>query len=981
MSTVTLNNAKGAGDFLRLRFWGTVLLMLGALLAFSAGSAFAAPLAGTAIGNQASASYKDFNNVDRITVSNSVSTLVTAVGVATLTQSQTKLAAPGQTIDFPHTIVNNGNAPDTFAVTIGAVVTANAFVTAPTIYPDGNCDGVADSNSVVSSVGPLAPGGQGCFVVRVTAGTTSAASGSWAVNFNSGVAGATLTGNPNTDTITISANAVINVSKSISISTGPSGTIATYQLTYRNTGTVSSGNVVIADKLPSGATYVAGSGRWSVTTGTALTDAQTDTQGTSPNSIDYGFNGAITGGPLVTDGSVVAIIERVDPGVQGIVEFQVTMNGTVPTVNNQAKWCYSDVGTGGTIIAGGGAEVTSCTNIRGTFGAGALVGSDILTVTGAGNTNQSNVVPFYIPSVGVNGNIRITDNAANTDGTNPATTAASTLIVNPSATNGDDVTHATAGQGTLATWDAYVLNNGGSTDTINITVTSSTGAAPNFPAGTSFLLFRNDNATPLTDSNSDGTVDTGPLAPGIQYRIRVVAVLPPSAGQGNYDAIVQAQSTNVNSGVAGTYTNTVALRAAVVGSRVDLTNYNLGGGGQSAAGGAAITTVTANPGTVATFGLIVTNTGSVHDTYDLAYNVGNGAYNAASPYAFTTPGTLPTGYAVAFHLDNGATCAVADRGAQVSNTGVIAPAALKRVCVLVTVPNGAPVATTQFFFRALSPTTFSGDFLLSSGDVKRDDLTINSFRSVAIAPNNSGQGFPGGSVQYCHTVTNAGNTSESALVITQSNQSLNGTSGWGQFATFYRDTDNNCVLSAAEAGTPVTVSANVAALAAGASANYIVVVQVPGAAAAGQTNVSTFTLSGAPTITNAVVTDTTVVVIGQVSLVKDQVLDTTGSACSTAFVAATLDALTGFTQAQLSAAPNTCIIYRVRATNVGTQTVTAVTINDTAPPNSTRHATAVSGATNACTPGAPAAPDVNCTIATLSGGATTTMYFRVRINP
>ena len=36
MSTMTLKNAKGEGDFLRLRFWGAVLLMLGALLALGA---------------------------------------------------------------------------------------------------------------------------------------------------------------------------------------------------------------------------------------------------------------------------------------------------------------------------------------------------------------------------------------------------------------------------------------------------------------------------------------------------------------------------------------------------------------------------------------------------------------------------------------------------------------------------------------------------------------------------------------------------------------------------------------------------------------------------------------------------------------------------------------------------------------------------------------------------------------------------------
>jgi uncharacterized repeat protein (TIGR01451 family) len=411
-----------------------------------------------------------------------------------------------------------------------------------------------------------------------------------------------------------------------------------------------------------------------------------------------------------------------------------------------------------------------------------------------------------------------------------------------------------------------------------------------------------------------------------------------------------------------------------------MTNYPGGGGaGQDNGTGGVVTTKTANPGSLATFGLTVTNTGSVADSYDLSYNVGSGVYNNTAPFAFTTPGALPSGYSLAFFIDGGSTCSDAQRGAQVSNTGVIAPLGAKNICAMVSIPNGASVTTSQIFFRVLSPTTFSGNFTLSSGDVKRDDLTINSYRSVAITPNNSGQVFPGGSIQYCHTVTNGGNVSET-LTVTQTAQSLFTASvpGWAQFATAYVDTNKNCILDGTENTAPLTLTVvNAQAYAPGATTNFIVVVQAPSSAAAGQTNANIFTLTGSTT--TQVATDTTTVVVGQVQLVKDQVLDAT---CLTTLNAATLDAITTFAQTQITtgAVPGACLIYRVRATNVGTQTVTAVTINDVAPPNTSLSGVAVGGATNLCT-ASTSSPNVSCTIASLSGGATTTMYFRVQITP
>jgi len=1025
MSTMTLKGAKGEGDFFRLRFWGAVLLVLGALLALGAFPAHAAPLAGTSIGNQASASYTDANAVSRITVSNSVSTIVQAIGSASLTQSQTKVGAPGQTIAFAHTITNTGNGPDTFAVSLGAKVDnvggpTGAFVTAGTgVYADANCDGVADNNTVVNSIGPVAPGGQSCFVTQVTLGTTAGNDSQFSVNINSSIAGALISPFTNTDRVSISANAVINVSKSVDISTGPSGTIATYTLTYRNTGTVSSGNVVIADTLPSNAGYIVGSATWSGFVGTTLTDNELDgLQGTAGNQIEWGLVGqtAVANSGVTVGGTVYAILERVDPGVQGTIQFRARLTGTGPlTINNSANWCYSDIGTGGTIVPAstGTLAAGSCFNVRASIGAGAAALTNFTALNGithSGNTNKSNIVPFFIPSVGATGNLVYNDAGATLPGTTnggnattaadgaitPATSLALLQAINDS---NNDIAVATAGQGTVASWDTTVWNTGSGTDSFNIYVPTSGTAVNNFPAGTSFLLFRNDGFTPLTDSNNDGVLDTGPVANGSRYMVRVVAILPPS-GVGTYEAIVTAQSSNTP-----TATNSVGVRVRVLGSRVDLRNNpftgtsssdGTGNGGPAGFGETLAVTggiVSANPNSLASFLLSVDNTGAVPDSFNLSWNATSGNYTTLD--AFTTPNALPNGFVVKFYrtIGNAATCATADLGPEVSNTGVIQPGGPRQnYCAVVTVPAGATAASYELFFRAVSPTTWNGNPQTSSGDVLHNRLTVNLLRSVAIAPNNSGQGFPGGSVQYCHTVTNSGNSNETGLSVVQSAQSLNGTTGWGEFATIYRDSNDNCVLDGTENATPVTTPLTLGIVTAGASVRFIVVVQVPGAAVAGQTNISTFTLtsSNGATVTQAIATDTTNVVLGQVSLVKDQRLDPTGVACSTTFDATTLEAAPFaalFTQTQITtgAVPGACIIYRVRATNVGTQSVTNVTINDVAPPNTTRHANAISGATNSCTPDTPApvavAPAVKCTIATLTGGSTTTMFFRVKIDP
>ena len=80
-------------------------------------------------------------------------------------------------------------------------------------------------------------------------------------------------------------------------------------------------------------TYVAGSGRWSVTGATILTDVTADLQGGGP-TINYS----------VTGNTVTSIINTVAAGQSGTVTFQVNINAglTAGTLNNTANYAYND---------------------------------------------------------------------------------------------------------------------------------------------------------------------------------------------------------------------------------------------------------------------------------------------------------------------------------------------------------------------------------------------------------------------------------------------------------------------------------------------------------------------------------------------------------------------------------------------------------------------------------------------------------------
>ena len=300
-----------------------------------AGSGHAAPpLAGTSIGNQASATYVDGSNVTRSVSSNVVSTIVQQVAALTITQSLSKTAAAGTQVSYPVTLTNTGNGTDSF----GLVPTNSGGFTFPVgaviFYADANGDGVADNTTPITSTGSLTPGAVFRFVAIGNVPTTAASS-----NVNSLVITATSGFAPAvsafvTDTTTITANAVINVSKTMSAVSGLSGSGPyTVTLSYNNTGNIAATGVTLTDILPAGMTYVGGTGRWSVTGATPLTDAADGAEGTTPN-ITYSRTGQ----------NVTGVISSVAAGQAGTLKFDVSINPGLAAapLDNTATFTYND---------------------------------------------------------------------------------------------------------------------------------------------------------------------------------------------------------------------------------------------------------------------------------------------------------------------------------------------------------------------------------------------------------------------------------------------------------------------------------------------------------------------------------------------------------------------------------------------------------------------------------------------------------------
>jgi trimeric autotransporter adhesin len=322
------------------RLWSLALLL--GLLGL-AGPGKAAPAAGTAIGNQASATYTDAFNTQRTVTSNIVVAIVQQVASLTLTQNASRTVSIGSQVAYPLTLTNTGNGSDTFAL---AFTQSGAFSFSSVVfYADANGDGVPDNTTAITSSTALAPDAVFRFVAVGTvpntaiSGNTNALVVTATSVFNAGTSASV------TETTTVTAKAVISVSKSMSVASGlPGSGPHTVTLAYNNSGNSAATAVVLRDPLPAGLSYVPGSARWTATGGLVLTDLNNaDAQGAGP-TITYDFG-------VTAANQVTAVISSVASGQSGMLSFQVnvaafdtaTATGQAAgAINNTANHSYND---------------------------------------------------------------------------------------------------------------------------------------------------------------------------------------------------------------------------------------------------------------------------------------------------------------------------------------------------------------------------------------------------------------------------------------------------------------------------------------------------------------------------------------------------------------------------------------------------------------------------------------------------------------
>ena len=824
------------------------LAAMAAFFVFMGAAHAAAPLAGTSIGNQASASYLDQAGVTQNVTSNLVTTTVQQVAALTLTSNLSKTVTAGSQVSYPLTLTNTGNGADTYNLTENNTATGAFNFTSVTFYADANGDGVADSTTPITATTALAPGAVFRFVMvgNVPTTATNGQIDTIVVTARSVFTFATLAAV--TDTTTITNNAVINVNKSMSATSGASpSTGYTVTLNYSNTGNTTATAVTLADALPSGMTYVAGSGRWSVTgAATPLTDATADLQGTGP-TINYSKSGT-----LPATETVSAIINTVAAGQSGTVTFQVNIASGLPAgvLNNTATYAYNDgvaaipaVNTNTFVFT---VNQTASATFTGPTIASATQGSTVSfnnTLTNTGNAADSFDITVgtgfpagssftlyksdgVTPLVDTNGNstpdtglvaagatytvvLKVTLPASATGGPysvsktatskfDPTKTAVATDTLTAIAASTVDLTNGGvlgAGAGTAAIITTNSTNPGTTTRfTLNANNTGTTGDTYNLaatsalPAGWTVEFRDTAGVVNLTPGTGSVVTNTGLVAGGTSKLIYADVTVP--AGQAAIVSSGQSiifRITSPSTGATDFKTDAVIINTV---RNITLTPNN---SGQVFPGGSVIYTHT------------ITNEGNVVENSGVT-NIITLALAESQASGFTS--------IVYLDVNNNN---VIDAGDVIINTaadlGAFAINQSKQLLVKVTALSGVGIgvvdtttltATTSGVINAIAApaavsatdatTVISGNLVLvktQALDAACDGTADTAFSAATISTG----AVPGACIRYSITATNNGNANVTGLVISDGTPA----------ATTYSST----VPAASTAGT-VTAPANLA---------------------------------------------------------------------------------------------------------------------------------------------------------------------------
>jgi hypothetical protein len=905
-----------------------LICVLALVVLLGQGRAHALTKAGSEIRNQSVATYLDGNGKNQTTTSNEVINVVATVdgveitpdGGASVaddplssygdTPALNQVTAPGNIAYYHYNLQNTGNSDDTYTMTVGfdgdtvAATNGDAIdATLVRVYYDANGDGRVDPGDVllreIDSAGtqnaavatPLVgPDRSIPLIVAVHTPVTAVEGDAIYADIQATSAGGGATDdrtNLNKTTFDV-GKGVLTVLKSANVSSASPGDTLTYTIEGSNTGNAAVYSVpdTSADIAPIDIDGDDDVDAADVVDGVLISDDLDETKlavGAAYAGVSVTVNGPsqalvlywdqtnsrwttdkadaeFTDDPKIalfipdSDSTTAPGDDAEDPVLQVGQGFKFTFTVDIvaglaeTTVLNQAEAIHDPDGTGGDDPETVPSNISRVT-----------VGGDVQSVV-----TDVAIGPYTWPKAD-NGNTVTVSNG----GTRPAN-ATSDTPQHPAVEDGKDLTSAktsditTAGvrdAGEVIAYPLTVLNPSGTSTTDDVFNISY--SAPE--SGYAVVLYKSDGITPLADTNGDGIVDTGTLAPGEYADIVVMLYLDADLDDANGTSVTITATSTVKDGATDSYkTNTTTINVAEVEpAGVDIaTSGQLGGDNADQSDATATqpddddaTAASVTPGSTLLFDVDIANmrnaedadgavdeTTSAMDTYQLSVTPSSGPPDAS---AFT----------VALFKDANGDGTLADSELRpisdtdwldaVADVDAIDPAEIFSLIVRVQVPVGTAAGDYYLDVTAQStnnPNTTSG------ADSMRIKITVVNDPKIELIPDNTATVVAGGSFIFRHVLNNVGNVADT-VTLTHS------TLPDGYSAVFIDCTDGSVK------GTGSTYTT--ALLAAGASEDVCLKVFVPANAPTGSTVPITVTadMANFDVATYAASTDTAVDVV------------------------------------------------------------------------------------------------------------------------
>ena len=513
-------------------------------------------------------------------------------------------------------------------------------------------------------------------------------------------------------------------------------------------------------------------------------------------------------------------------------------------------------------------------------------------------TTTTEVLPEAGVAVGPNGD-PLDGQDGDSDETVSYTTSEGYTITG--ADDSDTQVLAEANAGTNVSFINTVQNTGTDTDTFDITTNT-----PAFPDGASIVLTRIDG-TPLSDTDNDGTPDSGPLDTGRELQLHHQGHSCPRTFRLKRTTLLtqlEVEVTATSSLDSDTEDTTTNVIQNIAGPGVIIGNDDGDNGTVDETG---INRVV-EPGESTSFPMDIANAGGSDDNFDLTGTVDftNAAGNTI---------TVPVAYYPADADTDGDGLLSPDEIAAstaITNTGTVNPGEDVSVFAVVEVPAEAVPATVNVNQSVSSPLSGAND------SFNANTITISADATFTLSPDRNGTAPSPGTVIYQHTVENTGNVDITSIAFSDapSGNDTGFTYTYSYDGVTYYDIDALPALGDA---------AGPGAIAPGESQPFYVQVNVPAGVPQGAVNVievtATATFGGTTLTPSDSVTDTTIIVGGEVRVEKAWSVDGTTFYRGDGTDAGSVPEV----------APGEDITYRLIVTNIGTADVTEIDVFDPVP--------------------------------------------------